>query len=181
MARIYTKTGDKGKTGLIGGKRVGKDSLRIAAIGDVDELNAALGFAASLEPDSETTALIRPVQSDLFSLGAALASPESVSRSRLEKATGRLERVIDALEEGVEPLRNFVLPGGSPAGACLHWARAVCRRAERAVVGLSRAEPVPPEAVTYLNRLSDFLFVLARTANKRSNVEEVKWSAETDA
>lgn len=171
LSRIYTKSGDAGETGLGDGQRVPKDHARVAAYGEVDELNAVLGLLAAYCPDGPEAALLRSVQNDLFDVGADLCVPEAAGegpgeRLRVTAAQGeRLERAIDRLNEHLQPLKSFILPGGTPAAAWLHLARTVCRRAERAVVTLHRAEPVNPQVVVYLNRLSDFLFVLARVAN----------------
>jgi cob(I)alamin adenosyltransferase len=162
--KIYTKTGDAGETGLFGGDRVPKDHPRVAAYGDVDELNAAIGLARSLEPRDFEDALLQAIQRDLFSIGAVLATPDP---SRLIKALGgpgiadpavaQLEAAIDRHEAALPPLKTFILPGGAPKGAALHMARTVCRRAERSVVGLGRATAVSPVIGRYLNRLSDLL------------------------
>lgn len=184
MGRIYTKTGDQGETGLFGGGRVPKDDPRVAAYGDVDELNGAIGFAASLEPQSFETSLLQTIQRDLFTIGAELATPDP---DKLAKAlarsgaaignpeVGALEDVIDSHEATLPPLKNFILPGGTPKAAAFHMARTVCRRAERAVVGLARRETISPAIVPYLNRLSDLLFVLARAANAQAGRPDVTW------
>jgi cob(I)alamin adenosyltransferase len=171
LNRIYTKSGDGGETGLGDGTRVPKDAARVAAYGDVDELNSALGLLAAHCPDCPEAALLRVIQNDLFDVGADLCVPQS-EQEEAGKALRvvaaqyeRLEQAIDRLNEGLTPLRSFILPGGTPAAAWLHLARTVCRRAERSVVTLSRAEKVNSHALIYLNRLSDFLFVLARVAN----------------
>ncbi len=171
LNRIYTKSGDGGETGLGDGSRVAKDASRVAAFGEVDELNATLGLVTANSPDCPESALLRVIQNDLFDVGADLCVPqaegEEVGKAlRVVPAQyERLEKAIDRLNEGLEPLRSFILPGGTPAAAWLHLARTVCRRAERAVVTLMRAEKVNTHAMIYLNRLSDFLFVLARVAN----------------
>jgi len=171
LSRIYTKSGDAGETGLGDGTRVPKDHARVAAYGEVDELNAALGLVVSTCPDCPEAAFLRAVQNDLFDVGADLCVPPAPDEKAGQalRVTAlqaeRLEQAIDRLNERLEPLRSFVLPGGTPAAAHLHLARTVCRRAERAVVTLMRAEPVNPQVLIYLNRLSDFLFVLARVAN----------------
>jgi cob(I)alamin adenosyltransferase len=171
LSRIYTKSGDGGDTGLGDGQRVSKDHPRVEAYGQVDELNAVLGLVTAYCPDAPNAALLRDVQNDLFDVGADLCVPQTddeqpdkclrVSAAQPE----RLERAIDRLNEGLQPLKSFILPGGTPAAAWLHLARTVCRRAERAVVTLMAAERVNPQVLIYLNRLSDFLFVLARVAN----------------
>jgi cob(I)alamin adenosyltransferase len=171
LSRIYTKSGDRGDTGLGDGQRVTKDHPRVEAYGQVDELNAVLGLLAAYCPDAPEAALLRDVQNDLFDVGADLCVPpaEGEEPGKALRVTAaqaeRLERAIDRLVEGLEPLRSFILPGGTPAAAWLHLARTVCRRAERAVVTLTHTEPINPQVVIYLNRLSDFLFVLARVAN----------------
>ena len=180
--KIYTKTGDAGETGLFGGDRVPKDHPRVAAYGDVDELNAAIGLARALEPRDFEDALLQAIQRDLFSIGAVLATPDP---ARLIKALGgpgiadpavaQLEAAIDRHEATLPPLKNFILPGGSHKGAALHMARTVCRRAERSVVGLGRATTVSPVIGRYLNRLSDLLFVLARAANRDAGDGDLPW------
>jgi cob(I)alamin adenosyltransferase len=171
LSRIYTKAGDKGETGLGDGTRVPKDAARVEAYGLVDELNAVLGLVAAYCPECPECALLRDVQNDLFDVGADLCvppRPDEEAGKVLRVAatqTERLEKAIDRLNERLEPLKSFVLPGGTPAAAWLHLARTVCRRAERAVVTLMRTETVNPQVLVYLNRLSDFLFVLARVAN----------------
>lgn len=178
--RIYTRTGDGGETGLFGGERVGKDHPRIAACGDVDELNAAIGVALSEEGlPAGMAALLRQVQNDLFVLGADLATPPGMGGTRemrvRESMPAALEPRIDDLEAELEPLRQFVLPGGHPAAARLHLARAICRRAERAVAALAGREEINPELLVYLNRLSDLLFVMARAANAVHAVPDIPW------
>ncbi len=178
--KIYTKTGDLGETGLFGGRRVPKHHLRIEAYGTVDETNAVLGLAASRCTDPELLDAIRRVQSELFSVGADLATPLDAQSDHIvrvdEVIIQRLEAEIDVWEEALPPLRQFILPGGSEAGVGLHFARTVCRRAERTVVALSQAEELNPTVLRYLNRLSDWLFILARIANQRSGIEETIWS-----
>lgn len=175
--KIYTKTGDAGETGLFGGQRVPKDALRVHAYGTVDECNAALGLARAAGLDPALDELLAQVQAQLFVVGSDLATPgESAHIPRVGEAeVAFLERAIDALEEGLEPLRQFILPGGTAGAAQLHLARTVCRRAERWVVSLAQAEPINGQALIYLNRLSDFLFVLARAANARAGVPDVPW------
>jgi cob(I)alamin adenosyltransferase len=179
--KIYTKTGDKGETGLVDGSRVGKDSVRVQCYGDVDELNACLGLVRSRREDSEVDALLALVQKDLFALGAQLADPQARVARRKPKAAvtpehvARLEEAIDARQERLPPLRAFILPGGSKTGALLHFCRTVCRRVERRVVSLSQREDVDPLVLVYLNRLSDLLFVLARDVNHRSGETEDTW------
>jgi len=180
--KIYTKTGDAGTTGLFGGGRVGKDHPRVEAYGDVDELNAAIGLALALEPEARIDQVIAPIQRDLFAIGALLATPDRQKmRQHLEKArvdeerVAELERAIDEADRELEPLRAFVLPGGTPKAAALHVARTVCRRAERRVVHLQGDAEIPQLVVIYLNRLSDLLFTLARLANRRAQTGEVTW------
>lgn len=177
--KLYTKTGDDGTTGLFGGGRVKKASQRVDAYGTVDELNAAIGFARATKLEPFTERVLAEVQLDLFTLGAELAcvpGREAKLSMKLLEATHaeRLEHAIDAAEEGLPPLKHFVLPGGSAQAAALHLARTICRRAERGVLALDDA-PARREIVVYLNRLSDLLFVLARKANVAANVEDVPW------
>ncbi len=175
MARIYTRTGDKGTTGLIGGRRVPKNSPRIEAGGTLDEVNALLGVVRSYELPAEVAGILHTVQSDLFKIGAEIASPKEVkpqSPQIGDEETRRLERGIDAIEKSLEPLKKFILPGGSAAGAQLHLARAVTRRAERQCVALSRVEKINPAILRYLNRLSDLCFVLARFVNRQQSAPE---------
>jgi cob(I)alamin adenosyltransferase len=171
LSRIYTKSGDGGDTGLGNGQRVSKDHARVEAYGQVDELNACLGLLVAHCPDAPERELLLAVQNDLFDVGADLCVPAAADEKpdtalRVTAAQAeRLERAIDRLNEKLEPLHSFILPGGTPAAAWLHLARTVCRRAERAVVTLTHAEPLNPQVVVYLNRLSDLLFVLGRVAN----------------
>jgi cob(I)alamin adenosyltransferase len=180
--KIYTKTGDSGDTGLFGGGRVGKDHPRVAAYGDIDELNAVLGMARAVELMPRIDEVLVPIQRDLFAIGALLATPhpekmrEQLTKARVdEERIAQLERAIDHGEEELEPLKAFIVPGGTPKAAALHVARTVCRRAERSVVELRRSEDIPQLVVIYLNRLSDLLFVLARVANRRAGAGEVTW------
>lgn len=180
MSRIYTRTGDAGETGLFGGGRVRKSSARVTAYGEVDELNAVLGWALTRIEDDEIAPRLRVIQGDLFALGAHLATPpDARSRAHLpplpEERPGEFEGWIDAAEAQLDPLHSFILPGGAEAGAALHLARTVCRRAERGVVALAGEEEVAPAILVYLNRLSDLLFDLARLANRRAGVEETPW------
>ena len=178
LSKIYTKTGDLGETGLGDGSRISKASLRISAIGAVDEANSAIGIAR-LDAEDDMDAVLARIQNDLFDLGADLCAPEDgrkaegrlrISGSQVE----RLEREIDAMNENLSPLTSFVLPGGTALAAHLHLARAITRRAEAAIVELSAAETINPDALRYANRLSDHLFVMARTANN-SGVGDVLW------
>ena len=184
LMRIYTKTGDSGETGLFDGTRVSKADPRVEAYGEIDELNAWLGLVRANTPADDVDALLADIQRDLFALGAVLADPRHKIAARVEKATidtedvARLERAIDRFEEGVPPLRRFILPGGGQTGAMLHLARTVCRRAERRMVATGAApgaEPVDPTAIIYINRLSDLLFVLARAVNHRAGLPETEW------
>ena len=180
LNKIYTKTGDSGETGLSDGSRVAKHSLRIAAIGAVDETNSAIGVARLDAPSSGggVDAMLARIQNDLFDLGADLSLPkdsESVEPLRIVALqVERLEREIDAMNADLEPLRSFVLPGGTALAAHLHLARAIARRAERAIAALAAQEPVNPPALHYANRLSDHLFVMARFANK-DGMGDVLW------
>jgi cob(I)alamin adenosyltransferase len=176
--KIYTKTGDDGETGLFGGPRVRKNCPRIEAYGTVDELNAVVGIVRThgLPPDLD--ALLARIQNELFDLGAELATPEPAKfgiAGATDAHVAALEREIDRYEAELEPLGQFILPGGTPAAAALHLARTVCRRAERCVVTLTETETISPNTVIYLNRLSDLLFVLARAANRRAGVADVPW------
>lgn len=180
--KIYTKTGDAGDTGLFGGGRVGKDHPRVEAYGDVDELNASLGLVRALEPMPRIDEVLVPVQRDLFSIGALLATPDrdkmhaSLEKARIDEGRIReLETAIDRCESELDPLRSFIVPGGTAKAASLHVARTVCRRAERRVVSLRHNEEIPEIVVVYLNRLSDLLFMLARVANRRAGAGEVSW------
>ncbi|CAN5377583.1 cob(I)yrinic acid a,c-diamide adenosyltransferase [soil metagenome] len=180
--KIYTRTGDTGDTGLFGGGRVAKDHPRVAAYGDVDELNAAIGVVRAAGPLPRVDEVLVPIQRDLFAIGALLATPDREKMAQhLDKAQvseariAELERAIDDCERGLEPLRAFILPGGTPKAAALHVARTVCRRAERSIVGLSRGEELPEIVVIYMNRLSDLLFMLARVANRETGAAEVTW------
>jgi cob(I)alamin adenosyltransferase len=191
MARLYTRTGDDGTTGLFGGGRVGKDHPRVEAYGAVDELNAAFGLAAAACDESRDVhrrflAVFREVQSRLFDLGADLATPAPAPggskqhagvRRISERDVAEAERWIDEVDAGNEPMRHFVLPGGCELSARLHVARTICRRAERRMVSLARMEHVTPEAIIYVNRISDLLFAMARRANRDAGVADVPWNA----
>jgi cob(I)alamin adenosyltransferase len=181
LNRIYTRTGDDGTTALGTGERRPKYDLRVAAYGTTDELNAALGLARlHTGSAADVDAMLTRIQNDLFDLGADLCAPEAASdRARLRVSDAqvtRLESEIDSLNAGLQPLRSFVLPGGTPAAAHLHLARTVCRRAERLIVELTSVpgEPVSPPVIKYINRLSDFLFVAARFMNDRG-AQDVLW------
>jgi cob(I)alamin adenosyltransferase len=175
--KIYTKTGDAGETGLFGGGRVPKDDPRVQAYGHVDELNATLGFAAALDPAGFESEFLQSIQRDLFAIGAELATPNEakVKEKMSADRVGAIEQVIDKHEATLAPLKNFILPGGTPKAAALHVARTTCRRAERAVVTLARDQQINPIIIHYLNRLSDLLFVLARAVNKQAGRSDVVW------
>lgn len=179
--KIYTKSGDKGDTSLFGGQRVPKDAQRIEAYGTVDELNSVLGIVRADTPGKELDEILGIIQDQLFVLGADLATPRSLEQKGLRrigvKEAEVMEETIDRVEKHLKPLKSFILPGGSPVAARLHFARTVCRRAERVVVRLSRNEDIGDDCMIYLNRLSDLLFVLARFANHSANVAEVKWKS----
>ncbi len=177
---LYTGVGDRGTTALFDGTTVPKDDARVAVYGDVDELNAVVGLARAVGLPDDLDEMVVAVQRDLFAIGARLADPRSRIAARVTKAqlgaadVARLEAWIDRVDGALPPLRSFILPGGSPAGAALHQARAVCRRAERRIVGLG-VEAVDPELLRYVNRLSDLLFALARAVNHRSGAAEIEW------
>ena len=177
--KIYTKFGDSGGTALYGGTRLGKDALQFEAIGTVDELNAYVGYAQTLIDDSDLSDLMARVQNHLFAIGADLATPATHSKASEMRISGNftteMETAIDTLSAELPPLKNFILPGGCPVGAILHIARVVCRRSERCVVRLSREIDINMEIVRSLNRLSDLLFVLARTVNFRAKASEPIW------
>jgi cob(I)alamin adenosyltransferase len=179
--KIYTRTGDEGDTGLFGGGRVPKTHPRVEAYGDVDELNAAIGLARAIESMPRVDEVLVPLQRDLFAIGALLATPDLDKMKRqLEKASiddrriAELEHAIDDGDRELEPLKSFIVPGGTAKAAALHVARTVCRRAERRVISLTD-ENIPQIVVVYLNRLSDLLFTLARVANRRAGAGEVTW------
>jgi cob(I)alamin adenosyltransferase len=180
LSRIYTKTGDQGETSLGDGTRVAKDHPRVAAYGSVDELNAVLGLLLATGADLPEADLLRGIQNDLFDLGADLCRPQAApelpgQRLRVqERQAQRLESAIDRLNGDLRPLTSFVLPGGQAVAAWCHLARTVCRRAEREVVTLARMEPVNPQVIIYLNRLSDLLFVLARVYNDKGR-KDLLW------
>ena len=185
-SRLYTRTGDRGETSLFGGRRVPKDDPRVVAYGTIDELNAALGVAISSIRQRTVVDHLHAIQNELFNIGAELASDKPVRRGKaragvfhLDPAkTERLETLIDQYDARVPPLRTFVLPSGSSAASLLHLARTVCRRAERTVVTLAREQPVNPAILTYLNRLCDLLFALARYANKTARRREIVWRSD---
>lgn len=175
--KIYTKTGDAGETGLFGGPRVAKDHPRIEAFGTVDELNSHLGMARTHSVAAAFDPLLRRVQCELFDLGAQLATPDAGDERITAGHVEALEREIDRHEATLEPLRCFILPAGTPLAAAFHVARTVCRRAERRVVTLSSqpGSTIPANAIEYLNRLGDLLFVLARVANRQAGVSDDPW------
>jgi cob(I)alamin adenosyltransferase len=186
--KVYTRTGDDGTTALVGGERAPKDSARIDAYGTVDELNAAIGLVinatalASAPSRAKLEPILRRVQNELFNLGAELATPDEARRQKSpavgERHITALEHEIDELNESLPELRSFILPGGGPVSAHLHLARTICRRAERVCVGLARGESIGAHAVTYLNRLSDALFVFGRWAAKTDGFDEPIWEPE---
>jgi cob(I)alamin adenosyltransferase len=180
--KIYTRTGDDGTTGLFGGARRPKTDLRVEAYGTVDEANAAIGVARAMGLSLDMEKVLADVQSDLFTIGAELAcAPGHESKLKLTLIdvtdAEKLEHAIDAAEQGLSPLRSFVLPAGSPAASALHLARCVVRRAERVVIAAGSEAPVRREVVVYLNRLSDLLFTFARGANHLAGVADVPWHA----
>jgi cob(I)alamin adenosyltransferase len=176
---IYTKTGDKGQTGLLSGRRVEKDDPRVCAYGELDELNALLGMARAQGLEEHIASSVGRVQEELFSACSQLAAAEKADDPALPRVRAEwvlaLEREIDAADRELAPLTGFILPGGTPAAGWLHFARTTCRRAERTVVALSRREPVDPTLLAYVNRLSDWLFTLARLANHRAAVADRPW------
>jgi len=182
-SKLYTRTGDSGETALFGGKRVAKDHPRVAAYGAIDELNSMLGAAASFLRQRKLVSEIETIQNELFNIGAELSSDRPVRRAKqqagvfqLDPARVRwLEALIDEYDAKLPPLRTFILPSGASSGAMLHVARAVCRRAERELVTLSRTETVNPDVLAYMNRLCDLLFALARYANKAARRRETPW------
>jgi cob(I)alamin adenosyltransferase len=178
--KIYTRTGDDGSTGLIGGRRLRKDHLRIDAYGTIDELSAVLAAVCNAEP--RWVPPVHAIQAELFVLGSHLAAPDGpVKNVQLPPlpadAAQRMEREIDAADEKLPPLKNFILPGGTEAAVRLHLARCVCRRAERLCVALAGTEDVPAQIIVYLNRLSDWLFTMARLANHDAGVQDIVWRA----
>jgi cob(I)alamin adenosyltransferase len=180
LAKIYTRRGDDGSTGLFGGPRVRKDDLRVSAYGDVDELNSALGVAREFVQDAELRSMLDRFQVELFNLGSELATPSQSDAPKMiptvkQADIDRLEQEIDKLTATLPEQKHFILPGGTKGGALLHLARTVCRRAERLVVSLARSETVSPEVVAYLNRLSDLLFTMARAEVLRAGGKEIPW------
>jgi cob(I)alamin adenosyltransferase len=178
--KIFTKTGDKGETSLFGGNRIGKDSLRVEAYGEIDELNSSIGLALNSIQNTEISALLKNIQEELFGIGAGLATPPvkpvEHEKSKIEGENVKtLEEAIDRYDKDLQPLQRFILPGGTEGAARLHLARSICRRAERRVVALLRDEEVNPLILKYMNRLSDLLFVLARTINQKAGQIEEVW------
>ena len=179
--KIYTRRGDGGETDLFGGERVAKDALRVEAYGAVDEANAMLGLALASTRHDDLRAIGEEIQARLFDLGGYLATPDASRREKGDvpepeaEDVAKLEAHIDALEEGLAPLKSFILPGGVPAAAAFHGARTVCRRAERRCVALHRQESLSAASLRYVNRLSDLLFVMARVENHRAGVADVPW------
>jgi cob(I)alamin adenosyltransferase len=178
--KIYTRTGDAGETSLFTGGRVSKGDTRVEAYGTVDELNSVIGLARAHGLPDQAENWLETVQNDLFALGADLATPLDAKTDWLVRvepsAVERLERWIDQMDAELPPLKNFILPGGTPAAATLHIARTVCRRAERITVALADEQPISPPALAYLNRLSDMLFTLARWVNLKAGESETKWA-----
>ena len=177
LSKIYTRTGDSGTTGLGDGSRVNKDSLRVDAMGDVDELNAVIGILLTEPLANEVAELLTRIQHDLFDLGGEICIPGH-AMVKAERITA-LENILDAWNDELEPLKEFILPGGTRAAAYCHLARTVCRRAERQLTRLSRTEEVTITSMQYLNRLSDLLFVLCRVLNKQAGVSDVLWKNES--
>jgi len=173
LTKIYTRTGDTGDTGLGDGTRVPKDSPRVHALGEIDELNSAIGLLLAEQPPAGISAALADIQHDLFDLGGEVCIPGHTSMG--EKQVARLEALLDEFNKDLPPLKEFILPGGTRAASLAHLARTVCRRAERALVSLARAEPVGTAARKYLNRLSDLLFVLGRALNRSGGGHDVLW------
>src|SRR3990167_10423872 len=179
--KIYTKGGDKGETGLFGGERVSKDSLRIETYGTVDELNSFIGLALVEIKDYEVKKLLERIQNTLFILGSDLSAPDNVKDKshnipRISKLNyEEIEKEIDKFDSRLGELKNFILPGGSKSAALMHICRTICRRAERRVVALNNAVNISPDIIIFLNRLSDLFFVLARYENKISGIEDIEW------
>lgn len=179
--KIYTKTGDEGKTSLFGGKRVWKDDLRLQAYGTIDELNSVLGIASGEIQSEELREIISSIQNDLFTLGSDLATPLEIEAKNFaiprvdENFISRLEKFIDSYDNQLPELKNFILPGGTKGASYLHFARTICRRAERETVALGKSVDIGDKIVVYLNRLSDLLFVLARYDNSRNGTPDIHW------
>lgn len=175
LSKIYTRTGDKGTTGLSDGSRVAKDSIRIIAIGSVDELNSAIGIVVSCNHDKDSNNLLTEIQHKLFNIGGELSLPGHALVE--DKDVTWLENQLDELNENLQPLKDFILPGGSLTASYCHLARSICRRAERDLITLGHQEDISPVILQYLNRLSDLLFVLARHINKQENHPDVLWDS----
>ncbi|MBX3024919.1 cob(I)yrinic acid a,c-diamide adenosyltransferase [bacterium] len=186
ITRVYTRTGDAGTTALVGGERVAKDSRRVECYGELDELNAILGLARSFNAQGDATParrrlddILTRLQNELFDLGSELATPPEAEYEGMFTVGAddvrALERIMDACQRDLEPLRSFVLPGGGPVSAVLHHARTVCRRAERQIIRLAREEPIGAQVIPYVNRLSDLLFVLSRWIGKQNGEAEYLW------
>ena len=173
LSKIYTKTGDDGSTAVSDGKRIGKDHLRIQAIGEVDELNSFIGVILSHRPSPQITTLMTQIQHQLFDLGGELSLPSHVAIK--VESVDQLEKLLDQYNATLNPLKEFILPGGSPLASFCHYARTICRRAERQVVALNHEEPVSTNILAYLNRLSDLLFVIARVINHQQGQSDVLW------
>jgi cob(I)alamin adenosyltransferase len=183
--KIYTRTGDDGTTGLIGGSRVRKNHVRLDAYGTVDELNSLIGVVRSMQTDTQADSILEKIQNKLFIIGANLASDDSVTLIQKQMPVGKtdievLEKEMDLMNEFLPELRNFILPGGCQATAFCHLARTVCRRAERHIVELSEKTSVDPNLIKYINRLSDYLFVLSRKVSMDQKTPEILWSPEID-
>jgi len=175
LTNIYTRTGDKGKTRLANGEEVSKDSLRVAAYGDVDELNSIVGLVLTQNPDEQLAQVLSTIQHTLFDLGGELASAGMIESLISHQNIKDLEQNIDQMNADLPPLEEFILPGGTSSAATLHLARTVCRRAERSVITLDNTEALAPEIIQYINRLSDLFFVMARFENHRKGNQEVYW------
>jgi len=187
ITRVYTRTGDRGETALVGGKRVPKDSLRIEAYGTIDELNSIVGLARAFNEEKLADGdahrfldtMLRQIQDELFDLGSELATPPDFFKEGMyrvsEKEIKKIEQLIDECQKELEPLKSFVLPGGGRIGAYLHQCRTVCRRAEREILRLSRAEELSEWPIKYVNRLSDLFFVLSRWISKKTGKDEYLW------
>ena len=175
LTKIYTRNGDKGKTRLANGEEVSKDSLRVAAYGDIDELNSIVGLVLTENPDDKLAVVLSSIQHTLFDLGGELASDGMIVGLVTDQHTTSLEKHIDQMNSELPPLEEFILPGGTKSASLLHLSRTVCRRAERSIITLNQSETVAAEIIQYVNRLSDILFVMARYENHRSGNQEVFW------
>lgn len=175
LSKIYTRTGDKGSTGMADGSRIEKDSPRIAAMGDIDELNSVIGVVISECEDGEVREMLVTIQHDLFNLGAQLSMPEY--QQITEQRVSWLEQCLDRMNEELSPLKEFILPGGGKAAAHCHLARAMCRRAERTIVSLARESEISEQVLAYINRLSDLLFVGCRVLSREAGAQEVYWQS----